>query len=284
MNLKNTIFQGHKARKRFGQNFLTSTEVMEAISAAIEPQAQEHIIEIGPGLGAITDLLIDKKSKLTLIELDRDLVARLSTKYAALIPTQVNIITGDILKVDIVQVLKSIPSEQVKIIGNLPYNISTPVLFHLLPFVQHFKSMTFMLQKEVVDRMCAAPSTFPYSALSVILQLECDVENLFEVPPSSFQPPPKVDSAVVQLRPKSTIPLPLSQRAQFRTFVHSCFAQRRKTLRNNLKKLLESAAIEALGIDPQKRPEHLSLENYLSLFRCYTERLPLNEMTAKQEK
>lgn len=272
MSSHSKMHQGHKARKRFGQNFLVDPEMVVNIAQSIEPQPQDHIIEIGPGLGAITDELVASGAKVTLIELDRDLITKLQNRYATQIQkNQVKIISADVLKVDFLQVM--LPEHpQAKLIGNLPYNISTPVLFHILNFRTQFEMMTFMLQKEVVNRMSAAAKTSAYSALSVILQLECEIEKLFDVPPESFQPPPKVDSAVVQLRPKSTLLLSNELEDQliaFRKFVHTCFQQRRKTLRNNLKGTLEVTAIEDSGINPQDRPEHLSLQDYVKLFKVY---------------
>lgn len=267
------IHQGHKARKRFGQNFLIDEHLISDIAHSIDPQAQDHIIEIGPGLGAITGELLSSGAALTLIELDRDLVQRLENTYEKQLRSgQLNIISSDILKIDLTTMesthqLQPLPTQK-KLIGNLPYNISTPVLFHVLNARDHFQCMTFMLQKEVVERMCAQPKTSAYSALSVILQLECDVELLFEVPPQSFKPPPKVDSAVVQLRPKEPVPL-AGKIHGFRTFVHTCFAHRRKTLRNNLKGTLDVSVIEEVGVNPQDRPEHLSLDDYIRLFEAY---------------
>lgn len=261
------IHQGHKARQRFGQNFLIDQDLITSIAQSAQPRPEDHIIEIGPGLGAITDALADSGAHMTLIELDRDLVARLEGKYAdARQKGQLHIESADILKINLDEIAARHPNKQTKIIGNLPYNISTPVLFHLLQHKTVFQSMTFMLQKEVVDRISAAPATSAYSALSVILQLECHIEKLFDVPPESFQPAPKVHSAVVQLRPKTQISITHDQRPAFRHFVHQCFQQRRKTLKNNLKDLVTVAQIESLGINAQLRPEHLTLADYLLLF------------------
>lgn len=266
------IHQGHKARKRFGQNFLIDGDMINNIVESIEPQPQDHIIEIGPGLGAITGELVSSGAQVTLIELDRDLVARLETRYQKEIEAKrVSIVNGDVLKVNFKEIM-SPNHPTAKLIGNLPYNISTPVLFHILDFRTQFEVMTFMLQKEVVDRMSAHPKTSAYSALSVILQLECDIEKLFDVPPSSFQPPPKVDSAVVQLRPKAHTALDADLKDHlptFRKFVHTCFQQRRKTLRNNLKGTLELETIESIGINPQDRPQNLSVDNYVTLFNAF---------------
>lgn len=284
MSSKKNIHQGHKARKRFGQNFLTDPELILCIAESAEPQSSDHIIEIGPGLGAITDELVASGAKMTLIELDRDLVSRLELRYhEAISNNQLSITNADILKVDLNETLNLHPERKAKLLGNLPYNISTPVLFHILNHQAYFESMTFMLQKEVVDRMSADPATSAYSALSVILQLECEVEKLFDVPPESFQPPPKVDSAVVQLKQKKNVPIEKGQLPAFRTFVHKCFQQRRKTLRNNLKGLLEVAQIESLGIDPQLRPEHLHLENYISLFELYSATLQEQDSATLQD-
>ena len=269
----NKIHQGHKARKRFGQNFLIDTALINAIAESAEPQDTDHIVEIGPGLGAITGELVSSGAQITLIELDRDLVARLRIDYhRQLSDGRVEIINEDVLKVDLDAVHQKAADKPTKLIGNLPYNISTPVLFHILNHKQHFLSMTFMLQKEVVDRLSAEPSTSAYSALSVIIQHECYVEKLFDVPPESFRPPPKVDSAVVQMKPKAELAMPESDLPAFRDFVHKCFQQRRKTLRNNLKGMLEVEAIESLGINPQDRPEHLHLDDYLALFKLFQDK------------
>lgn len=268
----NKVHQGHKARKRFGQNFLIDTALINAIAESAEPNEADHIVEIGPGLGAITGELVGSGAQITLIELDRDLVARLRIDFhKELSDGRVEIINEDVLKVDLNAVHQKAPEKATKLIGNLPYNISTPVLFHILDHKQHFLSMTFMLQKEVVDRLSAAPSTSAYSALSVIIQHECFVEKLFDVPPESFKPPPKVDSAVVQMKPKSELAMPESDLPAFREFVHKCFQQRRKTLRNNLKGILEVDVIESIGINPQDRPEHLHLDDYLALFKLFQE-------------
>jgi len=268
--------QGHKARKRFGQNFLVDQNVLAAIVQAIGACPEQPIIEIGPGLGAISDHLIAAKALVTLIELDRDLAQRLEAKHAASITNkQCQLIVGDVLKVNFPQLIEQWSqrcaiTSPVKLVGNLPYNISTPVLFHLLEDKHCFSSMLFMLQKELVDRLEAPAATSAYSALSVVMQLECHVERLFDVPSSAFEPAPKVESSVVQLTPNDRLANLPGEPKHFRQFVHHCFNQRRKTLRNNLKGRLDEAAIRSLDIDPQLRPEHLEAEQFLSLFTLWT--------------
>lgn len=261
---QSNLVQGHQARKRFGQNFLSEPYYIEKIVDVISPNEQDLMVEIGPGLGAITELLIDKVNRLDVVELDRDLLPKLEQKFGHY--DNFSIHHSDALKFDFGQLAKTNNANTdkgLRIVGNLPYNISTPLLFHLLNDKENIQDMFFMLQKEVVERICAAPATKDYGRLSVMCQFHCDVEMLFIVPPGAFRPAPKVDSAIVWLKPKtasSTV-----SATTLNKLVTTAFNQRRKTLRNNLKKLIPSDVIESLSIDPSARPEVLTLSDYIKL-------------------
>jgi 16S rRNA (adenine1518-N6/adenine1519-N6)-dimethyltransferase len=240
----------HKARKRFGQHFLKDEEVIEKLVAAIAPLSSEHILEIGPGLGALTFPLLKAHPELMAIEIDRDIVKLLNSKVAAL-----KLFQADALNFD----FSTLPSP-LKIVGNLPYNISTPLLFHLLKYKSSIKQMYFMLQKEVVNRLAARPNTKDYGRLSVMIQLDFIVRPLFDVPPQAFSPPPEVDSAVVELIPKPSPPL--VDKHLFADIVKEAFQYRRKTLRNALKKHFP---IPGDFVDLTRRAETLSVEEYVKL-------------------
>ncbi len=245
----------HKPRKRFGQNFLEDAYVIQNIIAAINPRPEDNLLEIGPGLGALTRPLLKQLNALTAIEIDTDLHAALN----ALSEQKLQLISADALTVDF-----GTFGTQLRVVGNLPYNISTPLLFHLLEHTSNIKDMHFMLQKEVVNRLSAEPGTKAYGRLSVMTQAQCVVESLFSVPPGAFNPAPKVDSAIVRLTPHAT----QRSRAHLKTLeglVMQAFATRRKTLGNTLKTLLTSEQLTALGIDPKRRPETLSVTEYLHL-------------------
>lgn len=244
----------HQPRKRFGQNFLVDDGIIHAIVAAIAPQADDTVVEIGPGLGALTRPLLERLSHLHVVELDRDLVARLEATWPR---TRMTVHAGDALKFDFGSL-----GDDLRVAGNLPYNISSPLLFHLADYAPQLRDMHFMLQKEVVDRMVAAPSTPDYGRLSVMLQRRFHLEHLLDVPPESFDPPPKVMSAVVRLIPKSPAEIPALDDALFAKLVLAGFAQRRKTLRNTLAGLLDAADFAALGIDPGLRAEALPLGDW----------------------
>lgn len=244
----------HKARKRFGQNFLHDQNLIERIVRAINPKSNDKLVEIGPGQGALTFPLLERVDKLTAIELDRDLVALL-TKLTT--PEQLHIISQDVLQVDFSQF-----DDGIRVVGNLPYNISTPIMMHLLTLGNKVKDMHFMLQKEVVDRLAAEPNSKQYGRLTVTAQYFCQVESLFNVPPECFSPRPKVMSAIVRLTPKSLSP---AQQALFPTLhkvTKQAFAMRRKTLKNNLKGLLKEQDFDALGIAPSARAEQLTVEDF----------------------
>lgn len=255
------IHHGHKARKRFGQNFLTDEDIIERIVRAIAPKVGDNILEIGPGLGAITEPVAELTDQLNVVELDKDLAERLQTH--PFIGKKLNIYQADALKFDFAQVMNK--DKPMKVFGNLPYNISTPLLFHLYEYLDDIENMHFMLQKEVVNRMCAAPNSKAFGRLSVMTQYYCRAVPVTEVPPSSFVPPPKVDSAVIRLIPKS-----YEERHQVNpaTLNHVCleaFNQRRKTLRNSLQNIATAEDIVGLGIDPTLRAENLSLNEYIKI-------------------
>ena len=249
----------HTPRKRFGQNFLVDEGVVHAIVAAIRPQPGETVVEIGPGLGALTKPLLACLPHLHAVELDRDIVARLQRSWP---PERLTVHSCDALKFDFGSL-----GDDLRIVGNLPYNISTPLLFHLMAFAAHIRDMTFMLQKEVVERMVAEPSTADYGRLTVMLQRRFHLEWLLDVPPTAFNPPPKVDSAVVRLIPKTPAEIVPLDEALFARVVTAAFAQRRKTLRNTLGSLLNPEDFSALGIDSGLRAEALPLPSYEAITR-----------------
>ena len=250
----------HKARKRFGQNFLHDPHVIQRIVASIRPREGQSMVEIGPGEGALTGELLSILGQLDVVELDRDLIPMLESRYSAL--GELRIHQADALKFDFCQL--SPGAAQLRVVGNLPYNISTPLLFHLLEMSHCIQDMHFMLQKEVVERITAKPGSGQYGRLSVMMQYHCDTEMLFTVGPGAFRPAPKVDSAVVRLIPHRQPPVAVDPE-MLSQLVSRAFGQRRKTLRNNLKGVLDASAIEALGIDPGVRPERLSLEEFARL-------------------
>ncbi len=249
----------HQARKRFGQHFLTDTFVIEQIVSAIAPIAGEQMVEIGPGLAALTQPLVERLGKLTVIELDRDLVLRLQAH------PQLNVIASDVLRVDFTELAKTLETPKLRVVGNLPYNISTPILFHLLTHVVAIKDQHFMLQKEVVDRMVAKPCTNDYSRLSVMLQWRYAMENVLLVPPDAFDPPPRVDSAIVRM-------LPLAEPPQLNvktleTLVQTAFSQRRKLLRHTLGKWLEEKKFGG-DFDVHRRAEEVPVAEYIALVQA----------------
>lgn len=253
---------GHKARKRFGQNFLQDQGIIRRIIRAIGAQDDQHLVEIGPGLGAITEELLDSCERLDVVELDRDLVPILRTKFFNF-ADKFTIHEGDALKFDFSTLQQS--DEQMRVVGNLPYNISTPLIFHLLSYADKIEDMHFMLQKEVVDRLAAQPGDNHYGRLGIMAQYYCHVEPLFLVPPEAFDPAPKVDSAIVRLIPHKQLPHTAKDVSKLEVVVRTAFNQRRKTLRNNLKPLLSGAELEQLGIDPGLRPERLSLQEFICI-------------------
>lgn len=258
----NKPFDGHRARKRFGQNFLHDQHVIDRIIQAINPAEDEHVVEIGPGLGALTDGLIGN-CFLSVIELDRDLAPRLEEKYGQ--RTDFELHQGDALKFDFNKLIKENHTSKIRLVGNLPYNISTPIIFYLLQFKHHITDMHFMLQKEVVERMTAKPGSKTYGRLSVILQYTCEVSHIFNVKPGSFNPPPKVDSAIVRIKPRETITEAVTDEGFFQQLVTQAFSQRRKTIRNTLKTMATEAQLQTAHIDPGARPETISIEGFVRL-------------------
>ncbi|MCP5091010.1 MAG: 16S rRNA (adenine(1518)-N(6)/adenine(1519)-N(6))-dimethyltransferase RsmA [Gammaproteobacteria bacterium] len=255
----------HRARKRFGQHFLTDPGVIDAIVRSIHPAGEDVIVEIGPGQGAITELLARKAGHLHAIELDRDLAAILRKRYDA--DPSVTIHEADALTFDFASL-----GERLRIVGNLPYNISTPLLFHLLRFRERILDMHFMLQKEVVDRMAATPGSKAYGRLGIMLGCHLRIESLFDVDRSAFDPPPAVTSAVVRLDPLPPGTFVIEDEAALSTLVATAFMQRRKTLRNSLKKLVDARDFEAAGIDAGLRPEQISIGDYVSLSNLLREK------------
>ncbi|MCF8177836.1 MAG: 16S rRNA (adenine(1518)-N(6)/adenine(1519)-N(6))-dimethyltransferase RsmA [Sulfuritalea sp.] len=262
--------QGHVARKRFGQNFLVSPGVIHRIVDTIGPRAGDTVVEIGPGLGAITEPMLERIDHLHVVEIDRDLIARLRDRFP---PERLTIHEGDALKFDF-GALKS--SGPLKIVGNLPYNISSPLLFHLVPFAPLVYDMHFMLQKEVVDRMVAEPSTKDFGRLSVMLQYHYHMERMFVVPPGAFNPAPKVDSAIVRMIPRA-VPENIgagdtaSDPSLFARVVTAAFSQRRKMLRNTLRAFISEADLAALGITPTARAEDIAVADYVRLANTLAE-------------
>lgn len=251
----------HYARKRFGQNFLSDPGIIQRIVSSINPKVGDRIIEIGPGLGALTCPILNTVGEMDVIELDRDIIPKLQLNCG--LDSKLRIHNIDVLKFD----FSELPyDEPLRIIGNLPYNISTPIIFHLVEYSPIIKDMYFMLQKEVVERLGAKPDTSNYSRLSVMAQYYFNVTPLFLVPPESFQPIPKVDSAIVRLIPHTEKPIQVSDEQAFAKLVGQAFSQRRKTLRNVLKDICSVEQIEAAGIDPASRAQTLKLEQFANLF------------------
>lgn len=250
----------HSPRKRFGQNFLQNQHVISDIIRAINPQASDNMLEIGPGLGALTLPLLTSVARLSAVEIDRDLQQYWLTKPEA--QGRLNLIAADALEVDY-----GLLGPQLRIVGNLPYNISTPLLIRMLEFSSSIEDMHFMLQKEVVSRITAVPGTKAYGRLSVMLQYHCEVEHLLDVPPEAFEPRPKVDSAVVRLMPYKSSPFEAVDVSQLASLVASAFAMRRKTLANNLKGILSVKQLTDLGIDPVKRPEQITIPEYVQMVK-----------------
>ncbi len=249
----------HIARKRFGQNFLHDRFVLDNITEAIAPQAADTLVEIGPGLGAMTGLLLKSLDKMHVVELDRDLVARLEKTFN---PAKLIIHSGDALRFDFSSIPVA-PGQKLRVVGNLPYNISSPMLFHLAEIASLVQDQHFMLQKEVVERMVAAPGSKTYGRLSVMLQWRYDMKLLFIVPPTAFDPPPKVESAIVRMIPVAQ-PLPCDEEA-LAAVVMKAFSQRRKVIRNCLAGMFTEAQIVEAGIDPTLRPETVALAQYVAL-------------------
>lgn len=251
---------GKPAKKHLGQHFLHERGIVEKIVQAVDPRPGDRLVEIGPGQGAITFPLLQRHGALTAIEFDRDLIAPLTE--AARAHGALTIVAGDVLRVDFTALATGGP---VRLVGNLPYNLSSPILFHALDHAAAIRDMHFMLQREVVERMAADPGSKVYGRLSVMLQAYCDVTPLFRVPPGAFRPPPKVDSTVVRLVPRDPATIGIQDPRRFADVVRAAFGQRRKTLRNALSGTCDADAILAAGIDPQTRAEQLAVGDFVRL-------------------
>ncbi len=247
----------HVARKRFGQHFLIDRGVIEAIVSAIGPRDTDVVLEIGPGEAALTDALLARLPRLEAVEIDRDLIRRLKARYPA---PRLTLIEGDALRVDYGQIAAG---RRLRLVGNLPYNISSPLLVHLIGFREHLVDQHFMLQKEVVDRIVAGPGTSDYGRLGVLLQTYYEVESLFDVPPQAFEPPPRVNSSVLRMIPKP--PQGLPSLPVMEALLAQAFAQRRKMLRKTLLPWLQARGIDTAGLEPTLRPEDLPLQVYVDL-------------------
>ena len=251
----------HIPRKRFGQHFLSDHAIIDAIVRAIAPVPGQAVVEIGPGLAALTQPLVERLGQLTVIELDRDLAARLRSHG------QLKVVESDVLKVDFAQLGQALGAPKMRVVGNLPYNISTPILFHLLQYVDGVQDQHFMLQKEVIDRMVAQPATADYGRLSVVLQWRYAMENVLFVPPQSFDPPPRVDSAVVRMMPLAQ-PAPVDA-TLLQTVVQVAFSQRRKLLRHSLGRWLQEHSYSG-SFDLQRRAEEVPVADYVALVQQLT--------------
>ncbi|HEY5782976.1 MAG TPA: 16S rRNA (adenine(1518)-N(6)/adenine(1519)-N(6))-dimethyltransferase RsmA [Lysobacter sp.] len=249
------------AKKHLGQHFLHERGIIDKIVLAVDPKPGDHLVEIGPGQGAITFPLLDRHGELTVIEFDRDLIFPLTE--AARAHGTLEVIHRDVLSVDFTALTGG--EGQIRLVGNLPYNLSSPILFHALEHAAAIRDMHFMLQKEVVDRMAAGPGSKVYGRLGVMLQAYCHVTPLFNVPPGAFRPPPKVDSAVVRLVPRAPETIGIADPEKYSAVVRDAFGQRRKTLRNALSKLCDAAAIEAAGIRPDARAEQIEVADFVRL-------------------
>ncbi len=263
---------GHKARKRFGQNFLHDPGVIEKIVRSINPKPDDAIVEIGPGLGAITEEILAVNPRLQVVELDRDLIPVLRTKFFNY--PEFRIHEADALSFDFSQLV--VDGRPLRIVGNLPYNISTPLIFHLLAQSGVVQDMHFMLQKEVVQRLAATPGDNNYGRLGIMAQYFCKVQPLFEVGPGAFRPAPKVDSAIVRLVPHKELPHPAKNLKTLQAVVRTAFNARRKTLRKALAALVTVEQLQSVGINDGLRPENLSLADYVKIADLLAESGPLN--------
>lgn len=253
------MMQPHRPRKRFGQHFLHDAEVIARLVSAIRPGERDHVVEIGPGEGVLTGPLLEAGARVTAIELDRDLAAALPERLG--FPERLEVIQADVLQVD----LAAVGGAGMRVVGNLPYNISTPIMFRLFEWRELIADMHFMLQKEVVDRLVAGPGSKQYGRLSVMAAFHCRMERLFNVPPDAFRPPPKVDSAIIRMIPKALDEATLARLTPLEDVVRRAFGQRRKTLRNALKGLVDENQLESAGVDPKARAETVPLEGFLTL-------------------
>lgn len=256
----------HKAKKKFGQNFLVDEQIIAEIISAIRPEPEDNMVEIGPGLGALTRPLLKILNHLHAVEIDRDIIARLESDYPK---DKLVIHTGDALEFDFATL-----AAPLRIVGNLPYNISSPLLFHFAPYAERIVDMHFMLQNEVVERMVAERSTPAYGRLSVMLQYRFQMEKLLDVPPESFRPAPKVNSAIVRMIPLPASEIAVRNEKLFASIVRTAFGQRRKTLRNTLRSYLDKKDFEMLGINAQLRAENLAVTEFAKVANYLSQRLP----------
>ncbi len=247
-------------RKSLGQNFLQDANIINKIVGGLNIQSSDTVLEIGPGRGALTELILPLAKELHLVEFDRDLIRYWENRSQA----NLTVHGVDILKFELDEIIQS-TNTKIKVIGNLPYNISSPVLFHLMRYAEHIDSQVLMLQKEVVERMASGPGSKQYGRLSVMLQQRYDIEMLFKVPPTAFFPPPKVDSAIARLTPMQELANPVLEHDDFAKVVKLAFSMRRKTLRNNLKPILNSQQIESIGVDPSARAETLTVAEFTAI-------------------
>lgn len=266
VRMNNRVHQGHFARKRFGQNFLHDNYIIESIVAAIQPKKGEALVEIGPGLAALTVPVSKLVDHLTVIEIDRDLASRLVEN--PFLQNKISVIEQDALNFDFNKLSDTL-GQPLRVFGNLPYNISTPLMFHLFEYAPIITDMHFMLQKEVVTRLVAAPNSKSYGRLSVMAQYYCQIIPVLEVPPTAFKPAPKVDSAVVKLIPYKEKPYLVNDIKVLSRITTEAFNQRRKTIRNSLSNLFNSEQIAELGIDPNLRAENLTVQQYCLLANAW---------------
>ncbi|CAH0532565.1 Ribosomal RNA small subunit methyltransferase A [Vibrio stylophorae] len=259
--MSDKVHLGHRARKRFGQNFLNDPYIIDSIVSAINPRNGENLIEIGPGLGALTEPVAAQVDHLTVVELDRDLAERLMVH--PVLKDKLTINQADAMQFDFSALAR--PDYKMRVFGNLPYNVSTPLMFHLFSFSGCIQDMHFMLQKEVVNRLAAGPGSKAYGRLTVMAQYYCKVTPVLEVPPTAFKPAPKVDSAVVRLTPHAELPHPATNLKWLDRVCREGFGQRRKTVRNCFKKLMDDTVLESLDINPTLRPENLSLAQFVAM-------------------
>jgi len=255
----------HRAKKRLGQNFLIDTNIIDKIIRSVNPQPDDHVIEIGPGLGALTQPLLKSLTRLDVIEFDRDIIPELAKLEGH---DRLRVHNIDVLTFNFTEFRRlNFGKDRIRVVGNLPYNISTPVLFHLIKHRNTILDMHFMLQKEVVERIAAAVGSHDYGRLSVMMQLHFKISPLFTVAAQCFRPAPKVESAVVRMTPRPELSIDKDQYDTFAALVKQAFSQRRKTLKNTLKGLCNTSQMNAAGIDPGKRPQELDINDYIKLFQ-----------------
>ncbi len=259
----------HRPRKRFGQHFLHDSDAVERIVTAIRPTVDDHVVEIGPGDGVLTRALLPHVGALDAIEIDRDLAAMLQRRFGT--EQRLRVHTADVLKLELASLITG-RGARIRIVGNLPYNITTPILFKLLAVSDLLVDIHVLLQREVVERAVAQPGTSEYGRLSVMLQLACETEHLFDIPAEAFDPPPKVTSALLRLRPRTRDIARVDDRETFALVVREAFSQRRKTLRNALRRHFAAGQLEAIGIDPRARPETLALADFAALANALSSR------------